>query len=178
MTTSMNGSNILHGVQRFYMYSNGNPPQTYAILEPYASANYVTLIDWPDAKGDQQGYMNHEDAEHTSQTRAHIHWTANFTSQTVWVLKVDTDEFVYPLTKTCRTVAQALHASRSQPTIQYHIPRWNFGSSGHKTKPNGLVIESYHMTDCETEDTKALAWAAAIDASRDKGHPHYFEMIA
>jgi hypothetical protein len=115
----------LVGVEKFYIYDNESSDDTRKILEPYIEAGVVEYTWFP---GDKRQLPAYKDC-----VRRHKY-------DTRWFAFIDLDEFVVPLeTKTIPEFLQSLPADVSQLVIAWVL----YGSSGYKTKPDGLVIENY-----------------------------------
>ena len=152
---------ILQGVDHFYLYDNENPESTKAILEPYIRCKYVTLIEWKDSVIDtvpksQQRTRWNDYKQLSTQNLAFYDFMTRFKKDCQYVLKCDIDEFVYPALgyKSVRSVLKKEFDKRSTRGIW--IPRRDFGSSGHITKPDGLVIENYTKAAKETSHSKSI----------------------
>ncbi len=116
------------GVRHIYIYDNGSTDNTKNILEPYLQARLVTLIPWRNFS-----------MSLNPQRLAYAHALGNYGEIYRWIAFIDVDEFLFPVDD-C-SLATALNNYNSQPVIC--LPWINFGPSGHKKKPAGLVIESY-----------------------------------
>jgi hypothetical protein len=115
----------LVGVQRFFLYDNLSTDSHRQALEPYLEDGIAILHEWKAEPLDQRTTYDHCLAEHGSDSR--------------WIAFLDLDEFLFSPT------------GRSLPEILVDYERWPgvgvnwsvFGTSGHHTKPAGLVIENY-----------------------------------
>lgn len=118
---------LLQGVEHFYIYNNNGTDNTQEILKPYIQKGLITWINFP-GKGVQKVIYN--DA------------VEKFKNETRWMTFIDADEFVFPLQKN-QTFAHFLtdYENFSQLLIHWCI----FGSSGHRKKTEGLVIERFKM---------------------------------
>ena len=114
----------LVGVEKFYIYDNESTDNIREILKPYITANIVEYTYWP---GDKQQIPAYQDCvdKHKNDTK--------------WLAFIDIDEFITTKNGTIVNFLKSLPPSVSQLLIGWMI----YGSSGHKTKPNGLVIENY-----------------------------------
>ena len=115
------------GVDKFYLYNNGSTDDTAKILKPYVRAGVVELIDWP---GEAQ------------QLNAYADWLEKYKYDTKWAAIIDLDEYIVPIKHD--SIIDVLDAQ--SPRMSQFIMHWMmFGSSGHNTKPDGLIIENYLM---------------------------------
>lgn len=118
----------LMGVDHFYIYDNGSTDGTLDVLAKYQKQGIVTVIPW----------RNFSQVLHP-QKAANAHAIANFCSPYRWVAFFDVDEFLFSPTSDTLTAA----LSKIGDEMCVSIPWQNFGPNGHKTKPDGLVIENY-----------------------------------
>ncbi len=127
---------ILAGVGKFYLYDNGSTDNTTDVLAPYISRGVVEYKYWPGVG---------------QQNVVYIDALRKYSNKTRWMAFIDLDEFIVPVQH--KTIPEFLHT----------LPRgfgglvmsWvMYGSAGHVTRPDGLVMENfkYHA-----------------DASRDSG---------
>lgn len=115
---------LLQGVDHFYIYNNNGTDNTEEIIKPYIDKGIVTWREYP-GLGKQ----------------AHIYNDAvdNYKNETQWMGFIDIDEFIVPHKH--ETLATALKEYEKYSQLLLH---WVFyGSSGHKEKTNGLVIERF-----------------------------------
>jgi hypothetical protein len=115
----------LVGVERFFLYDHGSVDDPYGVLAPYAEAGIVEVTDWP--------------ASPPAQIKAYEHFLKRRRDASRWVAFIDLDEFLF--SPTVRPVAEVLRDFEDVPGVGVN---WcSFGTSGHRTPPDGLVIESY-----------------------------------
>jgi len=114
----------LAGVERFFLYDNRSTDNGRQVLEPYVEQGVAVVHDWPDWPAQIQSY------EHCIKTHG---------DDARWIAFIDVDEFLFS------------PAGDSLPEVLREFERWPgvgvnwavFGSSGHRTKPEGLVVENY-----------------------------------
>jgi hypothetical protein len=112
------------GVDHVFLYDNGSTDGTFELLEPYANHGLVTIVRWP-LPGGQLGAYNH---------------ALRFFGPSVdWLAYVDVDEFIVPVADD--DIPSIL--ARYPEAADLRMPRAEFGFSGHRTRPEGLVIEAY-----------------------------------
>jgi hypothetical protein len=112
------------GVERFFLYDNGSSDDHLEVLAPYIEEGMVSLQDWPGA-GRQHAAFDHCLEAHRSEAR--------------WIAFIDVDEFLF--SPTGRPVPEVLRDYEPWPGLGVNLAQ--FGTSGHRTRPDGLVIESY-----------------------------------
>lgn len=116
---------ILVGVTKFYLYDNGSVDNTTEILKPYIKRGIVEY-HWSPGK--------------CMQLPAYLEIINNHSEDTRWLALIDLDEFLVPVNH--KTVPEFLHTMPSN--FAQLIVTWViYGSAGHKTKPDGLLIENY-----------------------------------
>jgi hypothetical protein len=114
----------LVGVDRFYLYDNDSRDAHREALAPYVEAGVVLLEDWPVFPGQVPAY------EECLRRRR---------DASSWIAFIDLDEFLF--SPTGRKVSDVLAGYEEFPGV---VVNWAvFGTSGHETRPQGLVIENY-----------------------------------
>jgi Glycosyltransferase family 92 len=116
----------LVGVERFFLYDNNSTDDHRDVLAPYVAEGVAVVQQWPSHPGQTPAY-NHCLAEHGNQSR--------------WIAFIDLDEFLFAPVD--RPVSEVLREYEEWPGVG--VNRVTYGTSGHKEKPAGLVIESYVM---------------------------------
>ncbi|MDM7530317.1 glycosyltransferase family 2 protein [Lacticaseibacillus paracasei] len=149
---------LLLGVDHIFIYDNESTDHIYSVIRPYILQNKLTYIKFPGKGVQEKAYMN---------------CVAKIKNQFGWVLCIDIDEFLQPLTDL------SLHEwLRNIPdqVSQIEIGWMLFGSSGFKTRPSGLVIENYlhHAQNQFLSDYKPIARPSRITGMK---FPHAFEVI-
>ncbi len=119
------------GVRHFYIYVNDRIEKMRDVLQKYIDMQLVTLIPW-------QNYTT----ALAPQTLAYAHALGNYGSQYRWMGFIDVDEFLFPVQHETLNAALAPFGHLSGISIPWHM----FGTSGHETAPDGLVVENY--TQC------------------------------
>jgi hypothetical protein len=153
----------LIGVDQFYVYDNGGDGAFAATSPP--APKLVTVIPWLTSV-----------AAVNPQLSAYCHALANFGARHRWMAFIDIDEFLFPL-KT-RSLPEALLNFSELPGIA--VPWHMFGTSGHGTPPDDLVIASYirrapfppALNDSQLLQYKSVVDPAAVAAVGD-GHWFY-----
>lgn len=119
---------LMMGVEHFYLYDNNSTDNPREILEPYLREGIVTLHHWPEIPA------------HPGATE---HCARQYGPLCRWIAFLDDDEFLFPVKG--GKLGSALRRFEAYPAVAVH---WvMFGSNGHRTRPDGLVISNYTM--CE-----------------------------
>lgn len=121
----------LVGVERFFLYDNGSKDAHRDVLDPYLADGTVTVHDWPVFPAGQPPAYDHCLSEYRESSR--------------WIAFIDIDEFLF--SPTYRSVPEMLAELEEAPGIGVNLAL--FGSSGHFTKPQGLVLENYLQANLE-----------------------------
>jgi hypothetical protein len=146
----------LVGVERFFLYDNASTDEHREVLAPYIEEGAVTLHDWPVFPGQLQAY-EHALREHGHESR--------------WIAFLDLDEFLF--SPTGEQLPDVLAAYEAWPGVGAN---WAvFGTSGHLTKPDGLVTESYSWR-CESTQEGNRHVKSIVDPARAVScpDPHFF----
>ena len=119
---------MMLGVRALYIYDNGSSDRTCEVLRSGRWKEHITIVPW-----------RNFDSAIRIQNAAYNHAVANFGSRYRWIAFLDVDEFIVP--KHCNDLNEAMSAFVDLPALS--LPWHMFGPSGHYTRPDGLVIESY-----------------------------------
>jgi glycosyl transferase family 92 len=140
----------LVGVERFFLYNNRSTDDHREVLEPYLEEGIVVLHEWPLFPGQRQAY-NDCLVRHRDDSR--------------WIAIIDLDEFLF--SPSGHPVSQLLRSYEAAPGVCVNLAQ--FGTSGHRVRPPGLVIENYVL---RTDDPLLNgAMKSIVDPSRvDRSH--------
>ncbi len=141
----------LVGVERFFLYNNGDREAQRELLEPYVDSALVVLRDWPDFPPQVSAFRD------CLQTHA---------DGSRWIAFVDTDEFLF--SPAGRPLPDLLSEYEGEPGVGVNMAI--FGPSGHDAKPPGLVTESYTRSFGSREIKSIVDPARAVDCM----NPHFF----
>ncbi len=115
----------LAGVERFFLYNNGDREPQRELLAPYVEEGLVELHEWPVFPAPQMPAFQHTVDNHGDDSR--------------WIAFIDTDEFLF--SPTGRSLPDVLTGYEQHPAVG--VCRAFFGPSGQTTTPSDLVTESY-----------------------------------
>jgi hypothetical protein len=118
----------LIGVERFFLYDNRSTDDHLDVLAPYIESGVVVHHDWPLFPGQFEAY-DHCMAEHRNESR--------------WIALLDVDEFLF--SPTGAKVSDLLVEFEQHPSVG--VNQLMFGSSGHRTRPPGLVVSEHTRRD-------------------------------
>ena len=122
----------LAGVERFFLYDNGSEDDHRDVLAPYVDAGIVVVHDWPIPFIGRRG-------RGLALRRAFDHCVAAHREDSRWIAFLDLDEFLFSPTGT--PLSKLLPEYEEYAAVC--VSRAEFGTSGHRTRPDGLVIENY-----------------------------------
>lgn len=122
----------LMGVERFFLYDNGSSDDHRAVLAPYLGDGTAVVHEWPMPFIGDRGRGLALRRAFDDCLRAHR-------DDTRWIAFLDLDEFLFS--------PGGDQLPRLLPDYEEHpglcVSRAEFGTSGHRTRPAGLVIENY-----------------------------------
>jgi hypothetical protein len=147
----------LVGVEHIYIYDNDSTVPVRETLAQEIAAQYVTCIEFPGPSKQMPAYND---------------CLRRFGGDSQWIAMIDCDEFLVP--KKTDSVLDVLDNFGNYSSLQVN---WViFGSSGHITRPTGLVIENYtHSSPSSYKEnlhTKAIIQPSKIQCAGS--NPHYF----
>jgi hypothetical protein len=114
----------LVGAERFFLYNNDSSDDHLAVLAPYLEEGLVVLEDWPGT---------------ARQHAAFYHCLETHRDDARWIAFIDLDEFLF--CPEVRPVSEILRDFEDWPGVGVNLAL--YGTSGHLTRPDGLVIENY-----------------------------------
>jgi hypothetical protein len=112
------------GVERFFLYDNASSDDHREVLHRHIQDGIVVLHDWPGPP------LQRELFDHCLGTHGH---------EARWIAFIDVDEFLF--SPTLRPLPEVLREYEQYPAVGVNWAA--FGTSGHRTRPAGLVIENY-----------------------------------
>jgi hypothetical protein len=122
----------LVGVERFFLYDNGSTDDHRDVLAPYVDEGIAVVHDWPMPFVGDRGRGR-------ALSRAFDHCLAAHRDDSRWIAFLDLDEFLF--SPTGAALSKLLPEYEEYAAVC--VSRAEFRSSGHRTRPEGLVIESY-----------------------------------
>jgi len=118
---------LMEGVQHLLIYDNCSTDDSRDVLRPWVEAGIVELFDWP------------VHWKSGSQTKAFADALRRLRGRTQWAAFIDPDEYLF--SPTGRALPEVLRQYEGHAGV---IVNWQcYGTSGHRTRPDGLTIESY-----------------------------------
>jgi hypothetical protein len=153
------------GVERFFLYNNHSTDDHETVLKPYVEAGIAEVTDWPVPI---QAYG------HTAAglIRAFDDCIGRHRHDTRWMAFLDVDEFLF--SPSGRPLPEVLSGYERWPGVC--VSRAEYGTSGHRTRPPGLVIESF-VHRLKTGPDATGEWKSVVDPTRvshSLSHAHFF----
>lgn len=150
-------SNLATGAEHFFIYDNGGSVPVKETLAKYVDAGIVSVINFFGSSAQMPAYSN---------------CLFNYGHTSKWIGFFDCDEIMIPQEKD--TVQEVLqdYDSYGGFSVSWRI----FGSNGHISKPDGLMIESYNsaMPKDHYESTHTKAIVQPAKTARAGSNPHHF----
>jgi hypothetical protein len=145
----------LVGVERFFLYDHESTDSSRDVLAPYVADGTVVVHDW---------------AVHPGLLEANADCLERHRADARWIAFMDIDEFLF--SPTGAPVPEVLGAFEHLPGLG--VPWALFGTSGHKTRPSGLVIENYTVRT--NQPRRVRWWKSIVDPRRtfEVNGPHTF----
>ncbi len=163
------------GVDHFYIYDNESTDDLREFLTEYIEQDTVTYQYWTDG-----------------QSEAYQHAVDHYKFESKYMAIIDVDEFLVPVDSPADELLMGMldgildgHRERMK---SYGIQKllgggvginWRvYGTSGHKKRPGGLVIENYMHRLGEERIESAHIKTVANPRTVQKCHPHHMDYIA
>ena len=122
----------LVGVERFFLYDNESSDDHREVLAPYVEKDIVVIHDWPTPASVDRGVPWGIIAAFNDCLERHRH-------DSRWLAFIDIDEFLF--SPTGKALPEVLAGYEQYPGVC--VTRADFGTSGHQSKPPGLVTENF-----------------------------------
>jgi len=123
----------LMGAERFYLYDNRSTDDHREVLAPYVDEGLVVAYEWPAV------LPPNVVVGEATQTATYEHCILNHREDSRWIAFLDLDEFMF--SPTGAKLTEMLPEYERWPGVGVNWAQ--FGTSGHRVRPDGLVLESY-----------------------------------
>jgi hypothetical protein len=153
----------LVGVERFFLYDNLSTDEHQDVVAPYLESGTAVLHDWSLT-------LLQEGGRPSGLRLAYEHCLRSHRSEARWIAFLDIDEFLF--SPTGRAVAELLPEYERWPGVC--VSRAEFGTSGHRARPPGLVIESYVERAVQPPDAVGF-YKSIVDPARTLRCSNYHE---
>ncbi|MBV6642945.1 MAG: glycosyltransferase family 92 protein [Cyclobacteriaceae bacterium] len=163
---------ILVGVDHFYLYDQDGGNEAKEILRPYEEKGFVTRHPWTQYDGtkyDRPTKFYQRNKNHLAFT----HCAATYRKDFQWVMKIDVDEFLYPLNDQT-SLLNWINSVDVKKIKGCKIPRINFGSNGLEQTPKQGVLKSYTKRERSYSDHKDLANGDFLSDNRFAYSAHWW----
>lgn len=160
---------ISQGFDCIYLYCNDPNINSYPCLKKPKYISYIKVIDWVNKVNNGMD---------TIQRQAYTHCVQTYSYQTQFLLMLDLDEFILPI-KNYSTVSNYISSLKPQwnNITAFKIQRYDFGSSGHITKPTSSVMDSFKFHEKVCSSFKTLVNTDYIDKSSKFWRVHDYNLI-
>lgn len=160
------------GVDHFYLYDQDGGDDVRKILEPYEKKGQVTRhlwTMWDGTKYDGPTKFYQRNKNHMGFTHA----AKNYKSDFQWLMKIDVDEFLYPLND-LRNLTKWLKNIDVKKVKGVRIPRINFGNNNHIEKPGLPLLQAYTKRELTFSNYKDLANGDFLSDNRYAYSSHWW----
>ena len=149
----------LMGVDHFFIYDNAvndaSAATTHQLLSRYIDEQLLTCIRWPDVPSLRTYWETLQDL--SIQQLAYGDCIQRFRKNVRWLIKIDVDEFMFPIQAQHASVSEVLQSLGDDKISGVMIRRSEFGSHGHVRRPPGLVVENYLLRAANLGDDTKIA---------------------
>tara|TARA_Y100001938_G_scaffold19058_2_gene23760 strand:- start:15270 stop:16184 length:915 start_codon:yes stop_codon:yes gene_type:complete len=161
---------MMIGVEHFFLYSHLSQDNYREVLQPYIKRRQVTLVEWNFprrrfAPGGGRGPF--------PQVTAYDHALERLRGTAKWMMAIDSDEFLTKMSDLSITDFLKRHEGAAAVLLNWAM----FGTNGHKTRPEGLVLENYtkrgHKSFDKNHHVKTIIDPTRIKYSLD---PHQWQL--
>lgn len=157
---------ISNGIQHFYLYSNDPNMSNYPYLQNPIYQKYITIIPWTDKQNN---------GPDTIQRQAYTHAIQNFNHEYKYIMMLDIDEFITSTDPSKKVIDIINQLDPNTKAVK--VQRYNFGSNGHKTKPDGLVQNNYTKRENICSSYKTIANSKYINTYKKFYGVHDFNFM-
>lgn len=165
------------GVDHLFLCDHDGSEQTKDLLAPYIARGQATITDWTDAEPRFDPLFTKSGKaafwQRNIQHLAYTHAAIQHRSKSVWMQKLDVDEFFF-LTDGSRDVATYLKRFDPAKIRGIRVPRIDFGDSGHLVKPEGGVLENYLLREHSLSNYKDMASTMWLNDNRFCHSSHHW----
>ncbi|OHD26353.1 MAG: hypothetical protein A2Y38_00210 [Spirochaetes bacterium GWB1_59_5] len=167
---------LIVGVSHFYLYDNGNSEASRVILEPYIKQGLVTYLAFPEFPEPtlRNRYGKDQFRKLSMQNLAYGDCTSKHARQCDWLVKIDLDEFIYPLAP-YNTLDAAFSRFDKKRIKGFTVLAARFGPSGNISRSGLPVIETFGMRNPGYDnDWKSVGNGAFINRGAGYHGAHSF----
>jgi hypothetical protein len=149
---------LVRGAQFFLFYDNGSCDNLREVLDPYINSGLAKIIVWPN-------FVSHPVARARTwheQVMAYAHGMRVLQGFAEWVAVLDVDEFI--VSRSHASIPAILDQIHAEDVVTLY---WRFyGSSGHETSPQGLVIENFTRRERDGLKTSGMPFKFIVRPDR------------
>ena len=161
---------IDQGISHFYLYCNDPHVEKYNLNK---FEKYITLISWTNKVNN---------GVETIQRQAYTHCIQNHNNEYDFIIMLDIDEFLinkgnFSIDKENKKVIDFINLLDNNKIKAIKVQRYDFGSNGHKTKPNGKVMDNYTKREKICSSYKTIASSKFINVNQKFYGVHDFPLL-
>jgi len=168
------------GVDKFIIYDNNSTDNVKEIVQPYIDAGVVDYILYPKTQADFEK-KGRKTEYWAFQAYAYNDAIKRYRNKSKWISFIDIDEFIVPVQKD--NLLDVLHEIQNgmpkrKPFVGLSINWVMYGFSGHRQKPQGLVIENFTKNDGIHEGIKSIVNPRTVIQYQVHAALHFFHIEA
>lgn len=132
------------GVEHFFLYDNGDSEESRQILKPYIQDGVVTYTPFPELNEKllRNRYGKKNFSRLSMQNLAYGNCVLNYSKYYKWLIKIDIDEFLYPL-EPYNSIGEVFDILDGKNIKGFAFKASRFGPSGKIEKSDLPVIETF-----------------------------------
>ena len=157
---------IEQGIEHFYLYSNDDKMENYSFLNNNKYKNFITIIDWVDKINE---------GKNTVQKQAYNDCIKKYNDTYEYIMMLDIDEFISPIQKHNKVIDVINSLDKNIKAVK--VMRFNYGSNGFITRPEGNVMDNYKKREKICSNYKTIANSNFIDINANFYGVHDFPFI-
>jgi len=168
----------LVGVDKFIIYDNNSTDNLKEILQPYIDTNEVDYIFYPKIQADFE--KKGKKAEYWAfQAYAYNDAIKKYRNKSKWIGFIDIDEFVVPVEE--NNIIDVINeieknVMKGRMFVGLAVNWVMYGFSGHREKPQGLVIENFTRNDGVYKGIKSIVNPRTVIQYQVHAGLHFFKI--
>lgn len=168
----------LVGVDKFIVYDNNSDDDLKNILRPYIDAGEVDYIFYPKTQADFE--KKGKKVEYWAfQAYAYNDAIKKYRNKSKWIGFIDIDEFIVPVKN--NNIIDVINemekiVMKGKAFVGLAVNWVMYGYSGHREKPEGLIIENFTRNDGIQEDIKSIVNPRTVIQYQVHAALHFFKI--
>jgi len=159
------------GIQHFFLYDNSDSEVSRNILQQYVEEGMVTYIPFADfpEKSMRNRYGKDQFRKLSMQNLAYGDCTRLYARYCNWLIKIDLDEFIYPLSP-FNSLQEAFTGIGNSRIKGFSVRAWRFGPSGIVYRSGLPVIETYTRRNPDPDFNWKVVGRGSVVSTRARYH--------